>query len=58
VNLPRRTGPGPAGLVVGPRSLPVLRDGIEELTRLVGDHAGGLPPVVAIEATGRLHRAG
>ena len=57
MNLPRRTGPGPAGLVVGPRSLPVLRDGIEELTRLVGDHAGGLPPVVAIEATGSLHRA-
>ena len=48
---------GAAGLVVEPRSLPVLRDGIEELTRLVGDHAGGLRPVVAIEATGSLHRA-
>jgi hypothetical protein len=47
---------GCADLVAEPRSLPVLRGGLEELTRLVGEHAGGRQPVVAIEATGNLHR--
>lgn len=45
-----------AGLVAGPLTLPVLRQGLEELTRLVEQHAGGRPPLIAIEATGALHR--
>lgn len=45
------------GLVVEPVTLPVLRSGIDELERLVARHAGSQPPVIAIEATGGLHRA-
>jgi hypothetical protein len=45
------------GLRVDPVTLPVLREGIDELERLVGRHAGGRPPLIAIEATGGLHRA-
>ncbi len=45
-----------AGLVTEPLTLPVLRHGLEELARLVEQHAGGQPPLIAIEATGALHR--
>jgi hypothetical protein len=48
---------GEAGEVVPPRSLPVLRPGLEELHRLVLDHTGPAGPVFAIEATGGLHQA-
>jgi transposase len=46
-----------AGLLVDPLTLPVLRSGVDELERLVNRHAGGQEPVIAIEATGGLHRA-
>lgn len=47
---------GEHGSVVEPCSLPVLREGIDELDRLV--QAQGAPAVVfAIEATGGLHQA-
>jgi hypothetical protein len=48
---------GEAGEVVPPLSLPVLRPGLEQLHRLVVDHAGPAAPVFAIEATGGLHQA-
>ena len=44
-----------AGLLEVPVSLPVARSGIAELERLLAAHAG--EPVIAIEATGSLHRA-
>lgn len=43
------------GLLVEPMTLPVLRQGLEQLARLIGQHAGRQPPVIAIEATGALH---
>ena len=46
-----------AGLVVDPLTLPVLRSGLDELERLVVRFSGLQPPVIAIEATGGLHRA-
>ncbi len=48
---------GERGLIGEPVSLPVLRDGFEELARLI-DQSGvrGLP-VIGIEETGALHRA-
>ncbi len=45
-----------AGQVVEPLTLPVLRSGLEELSALIGRHAGGQQPLIAIEATGALHR--
>jgi len=33
-----------------------LRQGLDELTRLIGRHAAGQPPLIAIEATAALHR--
>lgn len=45
------------GLLVDPVTLPVLREGIDELERLVLRHAGSRPPVIAVEATGALHQA-
>ncbi|MGV8972437.1 MAG: transposase [Rhodoglobus sp.] len=45
------------GLVVEPLSLSVLRPGLEELDRLVRQHAGAGVPIFAIESTGALHRA-
>lgn len=45
-----------AGLLVEPLSLPVLREGLDELAGLIGRHAGTHPPLIAIEATGALHR--
>jgi transposase len=48
---------GERGLIGEPVSLPVLREGVDELERLVvGSGVGGMP-VIGIEATGALHRA-
>lgn len=44
-----------SGLLVEPMSLPVSRDGIGQLERLL-DGQGALSPVIAVEATGSLHR--
>lgn len=46
-----------AGLVMDPLTLPVLRSGLNELERLVVRFSGLQPPIIAIEATGGLHRA-
>jgi transposase len=48
---------GERGLIGEPVSLPVLRDGVDELERLIelSDAAGS--PVIGLEATGALHRA-
>jgi transposase len=48
---------GERGLIGEPVSLPVLRDGVDELGRLI--RASGVPgrPVIGLEATGSLHRA-
>jgi transposase len=48
---------GERGLIGEPVSLPVLRDGIEELERLIGMSGVPGPPVIGLEATGALHRA-
>lgn len=48
---------GERGLIGDPVSLPVLRDGIEELERLITSSGVSGPPVIGIEATGALHRA-
>jgi hypothetical protein len=48
---------GEAGAVVPPLSLPVLRIGLDQLQRLVVDHAGSAGPVFAVEQTGGLHQA-
>jgi transposase len=48
---------GERGLIGEPVSLPVLRDGIEELERLITASGVGGAPVIGIEATGALHRA-
>jgi transposase len=45
-----------SGLVAEPLTLPVLRQGLDELTALIDRFAGGQPPLIAIEATGALHR--
>jgi transposase len=45
-----------AGLLSDPVSLPVSREGIGRLERLLAAH-NALMPVIAIEATGSLHRA-
>lgn len=48
-----------AGLLEEPVSLPVARSGIAALEKMLAAHAGGqvIAPVIAIEATGSLHRA-
>jgi hypothetical protein len=48
---------GERGLIGEPVSLPVLRDGVDELERLVARSGVDGPPVIGIEATGALHRA-
>lgn len=48
------TGEGPVG---EPVSLPVLRDGVDELQRLIEGAGVEGPPVIALEETGSLHRA-
>jgi transposase len=45
------------GLLEDPVSLPVSREGIGRVERLLSVHAGGQGPVIAIEATGSLHRS-
>lgn len=46
-----------AGLLEDPMSLPVSRQGIGRLERVLRIHAGSEGPVIAIEATGSLHRS-
>ena len=48
---------GERGLIGEPVSLPVLRDGVEQLERLISRSGVAGPPVIGLEATGALHRA-
>jgi transposase len=48
---------GERGLIGEPVSLPVLRDGVDELGRLIASSGVAGPPVIGLEATGGLHRA-
>ena len=48
---------GERGLIGEPVSLPVLRDGVDELERLIAGSGVAGEPVIGIEATGALHRA-
>src|SRR5689334_3908888 len=48
---------GERGLIGEPVSLPVLREGIDELERLIVDSEIKGAPVIGLEATGSLHRA-
>src|SRR3954466_8405308 len=48
---------GERGLIGEPVSLPVLRDGVDELERLIAGSGVDGAPVIGIEATGALHRA-
>ena len=45
-----------AGLLAGPVSLPVSREGVQALERLLAEGDAG-EPVIAVEATGDLHRS-
>jgi hypothetical protein len=45
-----------SGLLTDPVSLPVAREGIRRLDRLLAEHAA-VDPVTAVEATGSLHRS-
>ena len=44
------------GLLEEPVSLPALRDGVDELERLISKHSPLSPPLIAVEATGALHQ--
>jgi transposase len=48
---------GERGLLHEPVSLSTLRDGVDELVRLIGVSGGTDEPLIAVEATGSLHRA-
>jgi transposase len=48
---------GERGLIGEPVSLPVLRDGVDELGRLIAESGIDGMPVIGLEATGALHRA-
>jgi transposase len=48
---------GERGLIGEPVSLPVLRDGIEQLAGLIKASGVDGPPVIGLEATGALHHA-
>jgi hypothetical protein len=48
---------GERGLIGEPVSLPVLRDGVDELERLIATSGVSGRPVIGLEATGSLHRA-
>lgn len=48
---------GERGLIGEPVSLAVLRDGVDELARLIVCSGVPGPPVIGLEATGGLHRA-
>jgi transposase len=45
-----------SGLLVDPVSLPVAREGVSRLERLLAEH-DAVDPVIAVEATGSLHRS-
>lgn len=45
------------GLLEQPVSVPVSRAGVEQVEQLLGAHRSVLAPVIAVEATGSLHRA-
>lgn len=47
---------GERGLIAEPVTLPVFRDGVEELCRLISGSGVEGAPVIGIEATGALHR--
>ncbi len=48
---------GESGLIGEPVSLPTLREGVDELERLVARSGVVGAPLIAVEATGSLHRA-
>ena len=48
---------GERGLIGEPVSLPVLRDGVDDLEKLIAGSGVDGSPVIGIEATGALHRA-
>ena len=48
---------GERGLIGEPVTLPVLREGVDELERLIDDSGVVGSPVIGLEATGALHRA-
>jgi transposase len=48
---------GERGLIGEPVSLAVLREGVDELARLIVSSGVPGPPVIGLEATGALHRA-
>jgi transposase len=48
---------GERGLIGEPVSLPVLREGVEALAGLIGASGVTGPPLIGVEATGRLHHA-
>jgi len=48
---------GERGLIGEPVSLPVLRDGVDELARLIAGSGVAGARVIGLEATGALHRA-
>jgi hypothetical protein len=48
---------GERGLIGEAVSLPVLRDGIDELARLIDASGVAGQPVIGLEETGGLHRA-
>ena len=48
---------GEQGLIGEPVTLPVLREGVDELERLIATSGVGGSPVIGLEATGALHRA-
>jgi transposase len=47
---------GDGRLIREPVSLPLSREGVEHLGRLIADSGAAGPPVIGIEATGALHR--
>jgi transposase len=48
---------GERGLIGAPVSLPVLREGVDTLAGLIAASGVAGPPVIGVEATGRLHHA-
>jgi len=48
---------GESGLIGEPVSLPVLREGADHLAGLIQASGVAGPPMIAVEATGRLHQA-
>jgi hypothetical protein len=48
---------GERGLIGEPASLPVLREGVEALSKLIEASGVAGPPLIGVEATGGLHRA-